>query len=82
MMGDSGDQAKLFYEFCLEDRVPADHPLRKTDRFLDLGILRRELAPFYGSMGRPSIDPELPIRCRSSGYCFSIRSEKTAMRRG
>jgi hypothetical protein len=34
MMGQQGeDQAKLFYEFCLEDRVPADHMLRKIDRF-------------------------------------------------
>jgi hypothetical protein len=29
-------QTKLFYEFCLEDRIPADHMLRKIDRFLDL----------------------------------------------
>jgi hypothetical protein len=27
MMGRQGkDQGKLFYEFCLEDRVPADSP--------------------------------------------------------
>jgi hypothetical protein len=37
MMGQQGeDRAKLFYEFCLEDRVPVDHLLRKIDRFLDL----------------------------------------------
>jgi transposase len=77
MMGQQGeDQAKLFYEFCLEDRVPADHLLRKIDRFLDLGTLRRELAPFYSSMGRPSIDPELLIRMLIVGYCFGIRSER------
>jgi hypothetical protein len=34
-MGREGhEQAKLFYEFCLEDRVPADYLLRKIDRFL------------------------------------------------
>jgi len=34
MMGwQDGRQAKLFYEFRLEDRVPADHLLRKIDRF-------------------------------------------------
>ena len=77
MMGQQGeDQRKLFYEFCLEDRVPADHLLRKVDRFLDLGTLRRELAPFYSSMGRPSIDPELLIRMLIVGYCFGIRSER------
>jgi transposase len=60
MMGRQGhDQTKLFYEFCLEDRVPADHLLRKIDRFLDLNTLRQGLTPFYSPIGRPSIDPEL-----------------------
>jgi transposase len=70
------EQAKLFYEFCFEDCVPANHLLRKIDRFLDLSDLRRELAPFYSSMGRPSIDPELMIRMLVVGYCFGIRSER------
>ena len=77
MMGQQGeDRAKLFYEFCLEDRVPADHLLRKIDRFLDLSSLRQELAPFYSTIGRPSIDPELMIRILVVGYCFGIRSER------
>ena len=49
MMGRRNDeQAKLFYEFRLEDCVPADHLLRKIDRFLDLNDLRHKLAPFGG----------------------------------
>jgi transposase len=77
MMGQQGeDRAKLFYEFCLEDRVPADHLLRKIDRFLDLSALRQELAPFYSTIGRPSIDPELMIRMLVVGYCVGIRSER------
>src|SRR5277367_4489463 len=77
MMGRQGhDQTKLFYEFCLEDRVPADHLLRKIDRFLDLSTLRQGLTPFYSPIGRPSIDPELMIRMLVVGYCFGIRSER------
>jgi len=77
MMGQQGeDRAKLFYEFCLEDRVPVDHLLRKIDRFVDLRALRQELAPFYSTIGRPSIDPELMIRILVVGYCFGIRSER------
>jgi transposase len=37
---------------------------------------RRELAPFYSAIGRPSIDPELMIRMLIVGYCFGIRSER------
>jgi transposase len=57
-------------------RVPADHLLRKIDRFLDLGTLRQGLAPFYSPIGRPSIDPELMIRMLIVGYCLGIRSER------
>jgi transposase len=70
------EQAALFYEFSLERHVPADHLLRSIDRFVELGGLRRELAPFYSSMGRPSVDPELMIRILIVGYCFGIRSER------
>ena len=70
------EQAALFYGFSLERHVPADHLLRSIDRFVDLGELRRELAPFYSMIGRPSIDPELMIRMLLVGYCFGIRSER------
>ena len=45
------------------------------DRFVDLSELRRDLAPFYSTLGRPSIDPELMIRMLIVGYCVGIRSE-------
>ena len=36
MMGEQlGRQDRLFYEFCLDDRVPADHVLRRIDAVLD-----------------------------------------------
>jgi transposase len=77
MMGERQvDQGSLFYEFSLERHVPANHLLRAIDRFVDLGDLRARLAPFYSSMGRPSIDPELLIRMLLIGYCHGIRSER------
>jgi transposase len=77
MMGDRlVMQESLFYQFRLDDHVPADHMLRAIDRFLDLDTLRRHLAPFYSTTGRPSIDPELMIRMLLVGYCFGIRSER------
>ena len=56
------DQAALFYEFSLEAHIPADHLLRSIDRFVEFGEVRRELASFYSTMGRPSVDPDLMIR--------------------
>jgi transposase len=77
MMGQrAAAQERLFYAFNLDSQVPADHLLRRIDRFLDLGGLRRHLAPFYSHTGRPSVDPELIIRMLIVGYCFGIRSER------
>src|SRR5690348_14146214 len=70
------DQAALFYEFSLEGHIPNDQLLRSIDRFVDLQQIRRDLASFYSSIGRPSIDPELMIRMLLVGYCFGIRSER------
>ena len=70
------DQVALFYEFSIETHVPADHLLRSIDRFVELGELRRELAAFYSTMGRPSVDHELMIRMLIVGYCLGIRSER------
>src|SRR5258705_6288847 len=69
------EQPALFYGFSLERHVPGDHLLRSIDRFVEFGELRRELSPFYSTLGRPSIDPELMIRMLIVGYCFGIRSE-------
>jgi transposase len=77
MMGPTQtDQPALFYEFSLEGHVPASHLLRNIDRFIDLSVVRSELAPFYSSTGRPSIDPELLVRMLLVGYCYRIRSER------
>jgi transposase len=75
-MGMQTAPAQLFYDFCLDDHVPEDHLLRRIDRFLDLEKVRTELKPFYSSIGRPSIDPELMMRMLIVGYCMGIRSER------
>ena len=77
MMGPRQEaQSALFYEFSIEDHVPKDHLLRSIDRFVDLSDLRKHLAPFYSSTGRPSVDPELMIRMLLVGYTMGIRSER------
>jgi len=77
MMGDRlVRQDRLFYQICLEDRVPPDHLVRRIDAVLDLSWLRAELAPYYSHTGCPSVDPELMIRMMLLGYCYSIRSDR------
>ena len=79
MMGRrTGDQASLFYEFRLEDRIPKDHLLRRINVFVApvLDSVREQVKPYYSEIGRPSVDPELMIRMLIVGYCYGLRSER------
>ena len=79
MMGrQDRDQRQLFYEFSLDEMVPADHLLRRINVFATavLGDLHEQLKAFYSDLGRPSVDPELMIRMLLVGYCYGIRHER------
>jgi transposase len=79
MMGRGrGDQARFFYQFRLDERVPKDHLLRRIDGFVTpvLADMHERLQPYYSEIGRPSIDPELMIRMLLVGYCYGLRSER------
>lgn len=76
MMGRLEGQKELFYDFRLDDYVPADHLVRRLDAALDLGFVRTRLAPTYSPFGRPSVDPELMMRMLLVGHLFGIRSER------
>jgi len=79
MMGrQSGDQASLFYEFRLDDRVPKNHLLRRINVFVTAALadVHEQLDPYYSEIGRPSVDPELMIRMLIVGYCYGLRSER------
>jgi transposase len=79
MMGrQTADQGQLFYEFNLDDRIPAGHLLRRIDVFVTEALtdLHEHMADFYSHTGRPSIDPELLVRMLIIGYCYGIRSER------
>ena len=79
MMGrQTTDQARLFYEFNLDDRIPQHHLLRRMNGIVG-GVLtgiHGKLEAHYSDKGRPSIDPELMIRMLIVGYCYGIRSER------
>jgi transposase len=65
----------------LEERVPADHPLRAIRALADeaLSALNRCFDGLYSSMGRPSIPPEMLLRATLLQAFFSVRSERMLM---
>ena len=78
MRGDERIQDGMFSYVSLEQRVPADHPLRGVRKVTDavLGSLNTELDELYADSGRPSIAPEYILRALLLQVFFSVRSER------
>src|SRR5260370_12570659 len=64
MRGEDERSEDLFSFVRLEQRVPADHPLRAIRALVDeaLGQLSRSFARLYARDGRPSIPPGRLLR--------------------
>lgn len=78
MRGADLGQVEMLVAFSLEERVPADHPLRTIRRLTDeaLRSMSGTLTTMYSHTGRPSIPPERLIRALLLQVLYSIRSER------
>lgn len=81
MRGPDERQTVLFSYRSIEDRIPADHPLRAMRRLVDPLLV--ELSPrfqeMYSEVGRPSIPPEQLLRALLLQAFYTIRSERQLM---
>ena len=81
MRGEDVRQDPLFSVVATEDRIPADHPLRRL-RVVANGILASmsgSFAPLYSDVGRPSIPPEQLFRALLLQILYTVRSERQLM---
>ena len=81
MMGRSQQlRPKLFYTgLNLEERVPADHPLRQVARVVDFDFVRSQVCPLYGRRGNPSVDPAVLLKLMFLLHYENITSERKLM---
>lgn len=81
MRGSDEATGSLFSYVDLEERVPAQHPLRKIRAVVNdaLRSLDGEFDRLYAGDGRPSIAPERLIRASLLQILYSIRSERQLM---
>jgi transposase len=77
MRGTERVQDGIFSYVSLQQRVPADHPLRAIRRLTDevLRSLDSDFDALYAELGRPSIAPEYLLRALLLQVFYSIRSE-------
>lgn len=81
MRGDEKQQGGMFSYVAIEERVPADHPLRAIRRLVDqiLAKMSKRFDKMYADNGRPSIPPERLLRALLLPTFYSIRSERMLM---
>ena len=81
MRGADEPQTTLFSYVSVEDRIPADHPLRTIHALVNpiLVALSPRFDSLYARMGRPSIPPERLLRALLLQVLFTIRSERQLM---
>ena len=80
MMGSQDDQRLPYCVVDLEQRVPANHPLRLIRRAVDFSFVRAEVAPFYGYNGNESVDPEVILKLLFLLFLDDLPSERELMR--
>jgi transposase len=78
MRGHADRQGGLFTYFSVEERVPADHPLRRVKAQADavLGSMSSKFDAMYAEVGRPSIAPERLLKASLLIALYSVRSDR------
>lgn len=81
MRGSDERNEALFSYVNLEDRIPAQHPLRLIREIVNGALARLDGAfdTLYAADGRPSIAPERLLRAALIQILFSVRSERQLM---
>ena len=81
MRGADEPQTTLFSYVSVEDRIPADHPLRTIHALVNpiLSTLSPRFEVLYARMGRPSIPPERLLRALLLQVLYTVRSERQLM---
>ena len=81
MRGEDLQQHDLFSYGSLEERIPADHPLRPIRTMVDQALngLDTRFDEIYGEDGRRWITPERLLRALLVQMFYSVRSERMLM---
>ena len=81
MRGPDTQQSAMFSYISTEQRIPAEHPLRRIREMVDVALkeLSRSFGQLYVNWGRPSIAPEKRLRALLLQALYSIRSERQLM---
>ncbi len=78
MRGHVDPQSGLFSYFSVEERIPADHPLRRVKAQANavLGSMSPQFDAMYAAVGRASVAPERLLKATLLIALYSVRSDR------
>lgn len=78
MRGHVDPQSGLFSYFSVEERIPADHPLRRVKAQANavLGSMSPQFDAMYAAVGRDSVAPERLLKATLLIALYSVRSDR------
>jgi transposase len=76
MQGKKQYSERLFKQFQLSDRVPAENFYRRLKSVLDLHWMYKATRKYYGSEGQQSIDPVVFFKLILIGYLENLGSDR------
>jgi transposase len=76
----TGEQTRQVQMVCLDELVAADDVLRRIERLVSWGAVRKSAAPFYSDFGRPGIDPVVLVKVFLVAAIRGIASMRETLR--
>jgi transposase len=78
MRGRQREQRSLLMVGSIDQRIPAEHPIRRIKALADvaLGELGEVFEAMYSEIGRPSVPPERLLKAQLLIALFSVRSDR------
>lgn len=81
MLGGKEPDGKVFATVSLERLVPDDNFYKRLSSVLHMRFIYQECKKYYGTTGRPSLDPVVFFKIVLYGYFENIISDRELMRR-
>ena len=75
-MGMKQVQPKLLVNFTLDEKVPANHILRRISQVVDFTFVRQLVKDRYSPLGTSSVDPVVIFKLVLLGYLYNMASER------
>jgi transposase len=82
MMGQQPPQVPkpCYYGWCLEDRIPPGHLLRKIHTQVDFDFTYDLVRPYYGVKGNVSVPPPVILKLMLLLFLYDVPSERELLR--